>query len=56
MARQDIAGLLTGISSTQRPNPNASAADWRMQFGQQQAEKLGSVTFLSNRKVKEIKL
>ena len=42
MARQDIAGLLTGISSTQRPNPNASAADWRMQFGQQQAEKLGS--------------
>ena len=42
MARQDIAGLLTGISSTQRPNPNASAADWRMQFGQQQAGRLGS--------------
>jgi hypothetical protein len=40
MARQDIAGLLTGISSTQRPNPNASAADWRMQFGQQQSEKM----------------
>lgn len=42
MARQDIAGLLTGISSTQKPNPNASAADWRMQFGQQQAGRLGS--------------
>jgi hypothetical protein len=42
MARQNIAGLLTGISSTQKPNPNASAADWRMQFGQQQAGRLGS--------------
>jgi hypothetical protein len=39
MARQDIQGLLTGGIST-RPNPNANSAAWRLQFGQERADKL----------------
>lgn len=35
----NITGLLTG--QPMRPNPNASAQDWRMQFGQQQADRVG---------------
>tara|TARA_R110001632_G_scaffold120655_1_gene233337 strand:+ start:24 stop:1097 length:1074 start_codon:yes stop_codon:yes gene_type:complete len=44
MANRDIAGMLTGINSTQRPNPNASSDDWRMQFGEQQAQNLNVAT------------
>ena len=39
MARQDIQGLLTGGIST-RPNPNANSAAWRLQFGQERADKM----------------
>ena len=35
----NITGLLTG--QPMRPNPSASAQDWRMQFGQQQADRFG---------------
>ena len=39
MARQDIQGLLTGGIST-RPNPNSNSAAWRLQFGQERADKM----------------
>jgi hypothetical protein len=42
MANRDIAGLLTGISSTQRPNPNMSSDQWRMAFGAQQGQNLSN--------------
>ena len=42
MANQDLAGLLTGISGTQRPNPNQGSDEWRMAFGGQQAQNLGN--------------
>ena len=42
MASQDLAGLLTGISGTQRPNPNQGSDEWRMAFGAQQAQNLGN--------------
>ena len=44
MANRDIAGLLTGISSTQRPNPNMSSDQWRMAFGAQQGQNLSNAT------------
>ena len=44
MANRDLVGMLTGINSTQRPNPNASSDDWRMQFGEQQAQNLNVAT------------
>jgi len=40
MARQDIAGLLTGMPQQQRPNPNMSSAEWRLAFGQQQSDNM----------------
>ena len=40
MARQDIAGLLTGVQSTQQPISATNPQDWRMQFGQRQSEKM----------------
>ena len=42
MANRDIAGLLTGISSTQRPNPNMNSDQWRMAFGAQQGQNLSN--------------
>ena len=42
MASRDLAGLLTGISGTQRPNPNQGSDEWRMAFGAQQAQNLGN--------------
>ena len=42
MANRDIAGLLTGISSTQKPNPNMSSDQWRMAFGARQGQNLQS--------------
>jgi hypothetical protein len=42
MASRDLAGLLTGISGTQRPNPNQGSDAWRMAFGAQQAQNLGN--------------
>jgi len=44
MANRDLVGMLTGINSAQRPNPNASSDDWRMQFGEQQAQNLNVAT------------
>ena len=44
MANRDIAGLLTGISSTQRPNPNMNSDQWRMAFGAQQGQNLSNAT------------
>ena len=40
MARQDIAGLLTGMP-TQRPDPSMGREQWAMAFGQQQADRVG---------------
>ena len=40
MARQDIAGLLTGMP-TQRPDPSMNREQWAMAFGQQQADRVG---------------
>ena len=40
MARQDLVGLLTGVQSTQQPISARNPQDWRMQFGQQQSEKM----------------
>ena len=40
MARQDLAGLLTGVQSTQQPISATNPQDWRMQFGQRQSEKM----------------
>lgn len=42
MASRDLAGLLTGISGTQRPNPNQGSDAWRMSFGAQQAQNMGN--------------
>ena len=42
MASRDLAGLLTGISGAQRPNPNMGSDEWRMAFGGQQAQNLGN--------------
>ncbi len=42
MASRDLAGLLTGISGAQRPNPNQGSDEWRMAFGAQQAQNLGN--------------
>ena len=42
MASRDLAGLLTGISGAQRPNPNMGSDEWRMAFGAQQAQNLGN--------------
>jgi len=42
MANRDIAGLLTGISSAQKPNPNMSSDQWRMAFGARQGQNLQS--------------
>lgn len=39
MAGQNIQGLLTGGIST-RPNPNSNSAAWRLQFGQERADKM----------------
>jgi hypothetical protein len=42
MASRDLAGLLTGINSAQRPNPSMDSDAWRMAFGGQQAQNLGN--------------
>jgi hypothetical protein len=42
MASRDLAGLLTGINSAQRPDPNMNSDAWRMAFGGQQAQNLGN--------------
>tara|TARA_R110000868_G_scaffold272025_1_gene531316 strand:- start:2930 stop:3838 length:909 start_codon:yes stop_codon:yes gene_type:complete len=42
MASRDLAGLLTGINSAQRPDPNMDSDAWRMAFGGQQAQNLGN--------------
>ena len=42
MASRDLAGLLTGISGAQRPNPNQGSDEWRMAFGAQTAQNLGN--------------
>jgi hypothetical protein len=42
MASRDLAGLLTGINSAQRPDPNMNSDAWRMAFGAQTAQNLGN--------------
>jgi hypothetical protein len=42
MASRDLAGLLTGISGAQQPDPRMSSDQWRMAFGGQQAQNLGN--------------